>query len=294
MSRLRLARRLTQLGFVALLLLAPAFDIFRYDVAGKDLYVLGHVWSLGLGPEFYDSPGAVGGGRVALMFLLHAVLPWVAALAVFPLLGFLLGRAFCGWACPEGALFEFADFLTLRLTGRRSIYAPAPNDPPGMRGSTWLWGSLTLVYLLTVPPLFGVMLTGYFIAPSRIWAELLSLNPSPGLRYGVVGVSLYMLLTFLFVRHAICKYLCGAGLMQMLFGWVSPLSLGIGFRGYEGCTDCRGCERACFMGVRPRSGRREINCVNCGECVEACRKELGPNDGLFSFGFGRKGSGERR
>jgi polyferredoxin len=282
MRRLRPLRRATQALFVALLLLAPALDILRYDVAAKDLYVLGRVWDLGLGPEFYGDPSAFGPAYVAVRFFLHAVLPWLAVLSVFPILGFLLGRAFCGWGCPEGALFEIADYLTLKMFGRRSPFGPAPNDPAGMRGSPVLWGGLSVLYLLTVPPFFGIMLSGYFIAPARIWREVTTLSPSRGLLAGTIGVWAYI----------ICKYLCGAGLMQMLLGWASPIALALRFdrARFERCTDCQACERACFMGVKPRSSRPNINCVLCAECVDACRKELGEDKGLLTI-ESKKGAG---
>lgn len=286
MNQLLLYRRLTQVAFIALLLLAPSFDLLRYDVAERTLYVLGMQWELGLGQGFYDNPGQYGAGYVAWAFLSHAVLPWVLVLSVFPLLGVFLGRAFCGWACPEGALFEFADMVTLKVLGRRSIYGRKPSDPQAQPHNRALYIVLALVYLLVVPPLFGVMISGYFIAPKRIWAELASGQLSFGLKAGIIGVSAYMFITFIFVRHVICKYLCGAGLMQMLFGWVSPISLAVKFKSDEAtrCTDCRKCEEACFMDVKPRLARKDINCVNCGECIRACQQELGQGKELFRFG----------
>ena len=152
-----------------------------------------------------------------------------------------------------------------------------------------------MLYLITVPPFFGVMLTGYFIAPSRIWLEVRTMSPSFGLIAGTVGVSAYMYITFFFVRHVICKYLCGAGLMQMLFGWISPVALGLRFRRdeHERCTDCRRCEKVCFMGVKPRSVKKDINCVNCAECVTACEQELGKGRGLFALEFKQRQKTEK-
>ena len=285
--RLTLYRRAVQLLFIGLLLTAPVFDILRFDVAAKELYVFGHIWELGLGEEFYSNPGEFGPGYVAVHFFLKAVLPWLIVLSVFPLMGVFLGRTFCGWACPEGAVFEIADFLTLKLIGRRSIYGNKTSDPDMARGNVLLYGIITAIYLLIVPPIFGIMLTGYFIAPSRIWQEISTFNPSFGLMAGTIGVWVYMFITFFFVRHVICKYLCGAGLMQMLFGWISPLALGLRFRReeYERCNDCRRCEKACFMDVKPRSVKTDINCVNCAECVNVCEDELGKGKGLFSLDF---------
>ena len=40
------------------------------------------------------------------------------------------------------------------------------------------------------------------------------------------------------------------------------------------------------MNVNPRKNKRDISCVNCGACVEACNKELGQGKGLFQLRFG--------
>ncbi len=295
LKNLHTLRRLTQLTFICLLLLAPSLDLLRYDVAATDLYIFGQVWELGLGSEFYADPSAFGSGYVAIRILLKAILPWVIVLSIFPLLGVLLGRTFCGWACPEGTLFELADTITLKLLGRRSMFGAKPNDPPDAKGGRFKYIVLGVIYLFIVPPFFGVMLTGYFIAPARIWHELVTLELSFGLKAGIIGVSSYMFITFIFVRHTICKYFCAAGLMQMLFGWASPISLGVRFEreAFSRCTDCRRCEQVCFMDVKPR-GREDINCVNCGDCLVACRQELSEDCGLFFFSAKNKGGNGHR
>jgi polyferredoxin len=287
-NRLRIARRVTQIGFLLLIFLMPVFDILRYDVAAKELYILGHQWTLGLKDGIFYDRSAGGAAHVAIQFFLKAILPWLIILAFFPVMGLLFGRFFCGWLCPEGALFELADFLSLKLLGRRSLYKNKPNDPEIKRGNKLLYGILAAVFLLIMPPLTGIALTGYFIAPKTIWHQITTGSLTFGVKAGIIGVSIYMFITSIFVRHTFCKYVCAPGLMQMFFGLVSPVSLRIHFdrENLSKCTDCKGCEKVCFMDVKPRQARKDIiSCVNCGECITACKKELG-EDCLFGYKFG--------
>src|SRR5574337_158259 len=287
--RLTAFRRITQISFILFFFLMPVFDIFRYDTATKEFFLFGHVWGLGLREGFAADQTGLGALHIAALFFLKAILPWSLFLAIFPLLGFVSGRFFCGWLCPEGALFELADYLTLRLLGRRSLWSKKPNDPVAPQTSRLFYAMITLVSVIVIPLLGGVALTGYLVAPKTIWSQIVSWNFTFGVKAGIIGVAIYMLITSILVRHVLCKFVCAAGLMQMLFGWVSPLSLRLRLdqSRISECTDCRGCDKACFMNVVPRKNKRDISCVNCGACVDACDRELGPGRGLFHLGFGK-------
>jgi ferredoxin-type protein NapH len=283
-------RRITQAIFILFILLMPVLNIFRYDTDTHDLIIFGNIWSLGLEQGFYADQSAAGAFHIAVQFFLKAILPWILVLALFPLLGFLTGRFFCGWLCPEGALFEFADFLTLKLLGRRSLYGKKPSDPDVPLRNRVRYGILALLSIVVIPLVNGIALTGYFVAPKTIWHQIWTWNFTFGVKAGIIGVAIYMVITSIFVRHVLCKFVCAAGLMQMLFGWISPISLRLGMdmARISECTDCKGCDRACFMNVTPRKNKRDISCVNCGACVSACDKELGAGKGLFHLGFGKR------
>ncbi len=286
--KLHLLRRLSQISFLLFFLTMPIFNILRYDSDTKEFYLLGKVWSLGIRDALIEGTLS-GSGEVAGIIVLKAILPWLVVLAFFPVMGAIFGRFFCGWLCPEGFLFEFADYLNEKILGRRSLFKKKNlNGNYSRNGRRLIYIFLALFFYLTVPPIIGALLSGFFIAPSRIWNEITMRNLSTGLMAGMIGVTIYIVITSILVRHTFCKYVCAPGLMQTLFGWFSPRSLRVVFdrENISRCTDCRRCERVCFMDVRPRSPKKEINCVNCGECITACREELGIERGLFRFRFG--------
>lgn len=281
-------RRASQAAFLLLLALMPVLNILRIDTETHELIMFGISWSFGIPAEVYADRTATAGLSVAANIFTKGILPWLLFLAIFPVLGLFSGRSFCGWACPEGALFELADHLTVKLTGRRSLFGRHPNDPPAAAGNRLLYGGLALASAVIIPLAGGVALTGFFVAPATIWGQLLNGHLTFGVKAGIIGVSVYMLITSVVVRHALCRFVCAAGLMQMLFGWISRRSLRLNMDAarIRECTDCKGCDRACFMGVSPRKQKRDISCVNCGACIDACDRELGAGRGLFHLGFG--------
>jgi polyferredoxin len=282
---LHILRRTTQLLFILLIIAAPFFDILRIDSDTRSLFIFGNEWSIGLEEGFYLNQSFENASHVAWRFFLKAVLPWITVLSIFPILGALTGRFFCGWFCPEGTLFELFDFLTMKIFGRRGLLTKKPNDPGAPAEKRLPYIILALLCMITIPLFMGVVLTGYFVNPRTVWSQVLNWEFTFGVKAGIIGVSIYIFISAMIVRHTLCKYVCGAGLMQMLFGWASPVSIRIKTDPVKlaACTDCRGCEKVCFMNVKPRLLRKDINCVNCGECITACTKELGKNRGIFSF-----------
>ena len=88
----------------------------------------------------------------------------------------------------------------------------------------------------------------------------------------VVIVSI--MLASLIVANLWCRFVCPSG------GVLEILRRFSIFRVYKtsACDDCDACLRKCEMGTRPD----EINCTNCGDCLNVCHAN--------AIKFGRKNS----
>jgi polyferredoxin len=64
------------------------------------------------------------------------------------------------------------------------------------------------------------------------------------------------------------------------------------------CIECKKCVRVCHMGIDIRHSPHQIECVHCGECIDACVDVLGRlgKDGLIHYAWGSQGrtTGEGR
>lgn len=173
-------------------------------------------------------------------------------------------KAFCGWVCPVGTMFEWEAKLARRLFRRHDFAGPWPLPA---RVDRALKVGLRLVVLVVI--LAATWTTGelvfrgydpYYIAFSAHGHDVQNWS------YAVLGG---LLLLGLALPLAWCKYLCPLGVVL----W--PLSRGGALRlarsGHH-CTGCGACDRACPQDLRisavdeVRSGE----CTLCLDCTAAC------------------------
>lgn len=221
-------RRLTQLAFFALLALSPSLNLLRVDIPRRLLVVVGR--PLGLGDAY-----------LLLALVLALVLAGMVSAGV-------LGRVWCGWACPQQSLSELA--LGVR------------------RRSPWLFYALAAAGAL----LGGFTLAGYFFSPADIWRGLLTPPPLPPYALAL-GLTLAALLfvDVAAVGHRICG-ICPLGLAQTVMVGEGTLRVGVDPRrgAHPGtCATCNACLPACPTGTDPRAPEPE-RCLTCGICVDVC------------------------
>jgi len=123
----------------------------------------------------------------------------------------LLGRFFCGWVCPFGAIHQFVGFLANR---KRSISKKIKDNQYHPLQSIKYW---ILIFLLTVsalevaidiiilpstyPMVFGILVLGLLIFMVHIVVRQTGLNPKKTGLMMLILVGVWVLLSFLFSGH---------------------------------------------------------------------------------------------
>ncbi len=272
----KVLRRLIQGVFLALTFLIPVMDILRFDILTKELYLFGQVWSFAHESSTSSNP---------MDFLTKGVFPLFLSFISLPISGIILGRLFCGWFCPTGAILESADFLAAKALRLKSIFLKKDeNDHRKELLSGIFYLLLCIIGLISA----GAFLSGFLISPTEIWRQIRELDFSGTFIITLLSMMFLIVISYAVAQRLFCNYICLGGIAQMIPSIASPVSLRVRFIKERArmCTNCKGCERACFMGIKPRILKNASpRCVNCGECITACEKELGENR-LFQYGFG--------
>ena len=133
-----------------LFLLAPALNLFRFDLIETQLWVLGMRWSLGIDALMH---GQITPTQAGISLALRGLLPIVVVVAVFLTVAWRYGRLYCGWLCPHFSAVELLNRVLHRAVGKFSLWdkhrVPRRNaqgqlaQPQAAFGGADLYASLT-------------------------------------------------------------------------------------------------------------------------------------------------------
>ena len=259
-------RRLVAWALIAVYVLLPwvpvgGFPAVFLDVAGRRFHLFG--WTLAL-QETWLLFFLISGAGFALIFVTA-----------------LLGRVWCGWACPQTVFLEHVYRRVERwiegdAVARRALDAAPWNGAKA--GKRVLKHALFLLLSAAVMHLF----LAYFVsfrevygmithAPTSHWGVFLFMLAATALLYG----------NFAWFREQLCIVICPYGRLQSAL--IDDHSLVIGYdttrgepRRHQGppaaqgdCIDCLRCVQVCPTGIDIRQGL-QMECIGCTACIDAC------------------------
>lgn len=195
------------------------------------------------------------------------------------LLTAILGRVWCGWACPQTV---FLDHFVRRI--ERFFEGDAPTrrrlDASPWTAEKLLRRGLKHVFFLLFAAVVAHMALSYFVSLPSLW-QMMTDSPSAHwhLFFLVTAITGALYIDFAWFREQFCIVLCPYGRLQSAL--IDDSSIVVGYdekrgepRGKPGattgdCIDCRRCVQVCPTGIDIRQGL-QMECIACEACIDAC------------------------
>lgn len=228
------------------------------DVAHRKFFVFGHTY--------------LATDGVLLMLLLLAIFVSIVLITA------LVGRAWCGWGCPQTVYMEFL-FRPIERLFEGPREAQLRLDESGLSarrvaknvvffGLSFLLANVFLAYFVGTDALRRWVLE----APTRHLGGFTVVAVTTGLVF----------FDFAYFREQMCTVICPYARLQSVL--LDPKSLLVGYDerrgeprskgkaktpGHGDCIDCQACVVTCPTGIDIRQGL-QLECIACGQCADAC------------------------
>ncbi|OHV77181.1 cytochrome c oxidase accessory protein CcoG [Rhizobium sp. LCM 4573] len=230
---------------------------------------------------------------------------FVAGLLVMAGLGLFLvtsavGRAWCGYACPQTVWVDLFLAVERFIEGDR-------NARMRLDASPWTLDKLAnrfakhSIWLLIGLTTGGAWIFYFADAPSLLKSFVML--DAPPVAY--MTVAILTATTYVFgglMREQVCTYMCPWPRIQAAM--LDENSLVVTYNDWRGeprsrhakkaaaagevvgdCVDCNACVAVCPMGIDIRDGQ-QLECITCALCIDACdgvMDKLGRERGLISY-----------
>ena len=258
----RIIHVLCFLIFVAL----PFFNVMRFDIPRQRFYIFGNeLWINEFAIIFFS-----------LLFLMFVI----AAISI------MYGRVYCGYLCPQMIFSE----ASINLEERVKTFVSKYFAKRSMAVRAWIQRIAVYAVLGVGSVFLAFVFISYFVEPRDLLGRLLSLDIVTAGGFAGAVVTLITFADFAFLRQTFCTTVCPYGYLQGILG--DDHTLVVQYRDPEEiCVECKKCIRVCHMGIDIRKSPYQIECIHCGECVDACKLIMGKfgKDTLIHYAWGEKG-----
>jgi len=196
----------------------------------------------------------------------------------------VLGRVWCGWACPQTVYMEYLYRpIEVLIEGGRNRQLKLDAEGANARRL------IKNVIFLIVSAFLANTFLAYFVG----WDQLLGWMTSsptghPTAFAMVLGTTLLMFFDFAYFREQTCIVACPYGRFQSVL--LDRQSLIVGYDAGRGeprarwrkkeertagdCIDCNLCVSTCPTGIDIREGL-QMECIHCTQCIDACDDVMG-------------------
>ena len=213
----------------------------------------------------------------------------------------LLGRVWCGWACPQTVYLEFLYRPVERWIEGPEQRRKRRDDGPLTWDKAWRKAAKHVLFLA-----ISLVLAHTFVAYFAGWERLLAwMQGSPLDHWGyfvlmsiTTGLVLFDFGSF---REQMCSIACPYARLQSVL--LDQDSLIVSYDPNRGeprgkrskkkpaaeplgdCVDCFACVRTCPAGIDIREGL-QMECIACTQCIDACdvvMNRMGLPEGLIRY-----------
>lgn len=223
----------------------------------------------------------------------------MAGVALF-LVTSVLGRAWCGYTCPQTVWVDL--FLVVERFFEGDRNARIKLDAAPMSSSKLFKRSAKHIVWLLISIATGGAWIFYFADAPTLFAALFT-GQAAFVAYATVGVLTATTYIFGgFMREQVCTYMCPWPRIQAAM--MDENSLTVTYNDWRGeprsrhakrmrkegvatgdCVDCNACVAVCPMGIDIRDGQ-QLECITCALCIDACdtvMNKIGLEKGLISY-----------
>ena len=207
----------------------------------------------------------------------------------------VLGRVWCGWACPQTVYMEYLYRpIEVLIEGGRSRQLKLDAEGANARRLV-----KNVVFLL-VSALLANTFLAYFVSWERLLGWMTSSPTAHPLAFVLMlGTTLLMFFDFAYFREQTCIVACPYGRFQSVL--LDRQSLIVGYDAKRGeprakwrkneersagdCIDCSLCVSTCPTGIDIREGL-QMECIHCTQCADACdavMDRIGLESGLIRY-----------
>lgn len=196
----------------------------------------------------------------------------------------VLGRLWCGWACPQTIFMEMV-FRRIEYWIEGDANKQKKLDAQGWDAEKFLKKGIKHVMLLMISFLIANTFLAYIISSEVLFTIIT--EPIRQHISGFISICLFTIIfysVFAHFREVVCTVICPYGRLQGVL--LDKRSLVVAYDFLRGepkgrlrkesfgthkgdCIDCRLCVQVCPTGIDIRNGT-QAECINCTACIDAC------------------------